>query len=117
MYLQRYKKEKKNQTKKKEKKAQTAKGIEEQMQISWAATFGVCECVHANKWQGYTFLYTWLENDKKTKKQKKQDNCWTGHLPIKPKSKCVIEKKEKEKTQQKKTNLMWFKMSGFGNVK
>lgn len=67
------------------------------MQISWAATFGVCECVHANKWRGYTFLYTWLENDKKTKKQKKQDNCWTGHLPIKPKSKCVIEKKKKKK--------------------
>lgn len=92
--MQRYKKEKK--TNKKEKKAQTAKGIEEQMQISWAATFGVCERVHANKWRGYTFLYTWLENDKK-KQKKKQDNCWTGHLPIKPKSKCVIEKKKKKK--------------------
>lgn len=81
--------------KKRKKKAQTAKGIEEQMQISWAATFGVCERVHANKWRGYTFLYTWLENDKKN--PKKQDNCWTGHLPIKPKSKCVIEKKKKKK--------------------
>lgn len=40
------------------------------MQISWAATFGVCERVHANKWRGYTFLYTWLENDKKKQKNK-----------------------------------------------
>lgn len=50
------------------------------MQISWAATFGVCERVHANKWRGYTFLYTWLENDKKKNQTKKKKPKTTAEL-------------------------------------
>lgn len=76
---------KKPNKKKKRKKAQTAKGIEEQMQISWAATFGVCERVHANKWRGYTFLYTWLENDKKKTKKKNKTTAELDTFQLNPK--------------------------------